>query len=66
MVALIGRETAGEVPPVLNGDDIMRLAGVAAGPSLGRLIKKLRNAQLNGEIKTTEEATALLVGSSLL
>lgn len=42
-------------PPLLNGDDLRQL-GIPGGPELGRLLKKIRQAQLNGELRTREEA----------
>lgn len=42
-------------PPLLNGDDLRQL-GIPGGPQLGRLLKKIRQAQLDGELKTREEA----------
>jgi hypothetical protein len=42
-------------PPLLNGDDLRQL-GIPGGPDLGRLLKKIRQAQLNGELRTREEA----------
>ncbi|MDG2222477.1 MAG: CCA tRNA nucleotidyltransferase [Rubripirellula sp.] len=42
-------------PPLLNGDDLRQL-GIPGGPELGRLLKRTREAQLNRELQTREEA----------
>lgn len=43
------------VRPLLNGHDLQRL-GVVRGPQLGRLLRELRAAQLDGEILSQAEA----------
>ncbi len=45
------------VRPLLNGHDLQQL-GVARGPQLGRLLRKLRAAQLDGEISNHADAEA--------
>ena len=44
--------------PLLDGGDLLR-TGIRPGPKLGRLLKLVRTAQLDGQIGTTEEAMAL-------
>ncbi len=41
--------------PLLNGHDLMRLGGVP-GPTLGQLAEELYVAQLEGEVRTREQA----------
>jgi tRNA nucleotidyltransferase (CCA-adding enzyme) len=44
--------------PHLTGDDLLAL-GVAAGPSLGHIFRRLRNARLDGETTTREDEKRL-------
>jgi tRNA nucleotidyltransferase/poly(A) polymerase len=44
--------------PLVNGHDLSE-AGVPRGPKLGELLTLVRNAQLDGQIQTREEAIAL-------
>lgn len=41
---------------LLNGEEIMEILGIKAGPQLGNIIKELHNAQMNGDILTPEAA----------
>ena len=43
------------IPPLLRGDDLLAL-GLPPGPALGRLLTELRDRQLEGELRTREEA----------
>lgn len=45
--------------PLLDGRDLMT-AGVPQGPAVGRLLARLRELQLDGEIRTREQALAWL------
>lgn len=47
-------------PPLLDGTEVSRRAGVPPGPELGRLVRRLRRAQIEGRIGTPAEAVALL------
>ncbi len=52
-------------PPLLTGDDLLA-RGIPAGPRYKDLLQRVRDAQLDGEVRTREEALALaeeLVGS---
>jgi len=51
-----------EPRPLLDGDEIGRRLGLAPGPELGAAVKRLREAQVRGEVRTREEAEALLSG----
>lgn len=47
------------IKPHINGDDLKAL-GVEPGPRYAVLLRRLRNAWLDGEVKTEEEEKALL------
>ena len=42
-------------PPLLNGEDLMKL-GMTPGPAMGALLNEIREKQLQDELKTPEEA----------
>jgi hypothetical protein len=44
-------------PPLLSGDDLLA-AGVPAGRSIGAALLKARQLQLDGVVKTPDEALA--------
>ena len=46
--------------PILNGNEIMKLLKLKPSPAVGKLILKLREAQLRGTIKTKEQAKKFL------
>jgi len=43
-----------DITPALNGSDLIAL-GQAAGPALGRLLEKLRDARLDGQVQARAE-----------
>jgi poly(A) polymerase len=45
------------IPPLVRGDDLLAL-GLASGPALGALLAEVRERQLEGELKTRDEALA--------
>jgi hypothetical protein len=45
--------------PLLNGHDVMDL-GYSTGPKVGEILNFIRGKQVEGEIKTREEALKLL------
>jgi poly(A) polymerase len=45
-------------PPLITGDDLIAL-GLAPGPKFKELLETLRDAQLNGEVRTPAEALEL-------
>lgn len=47
------------VPALLKGRDLRPL-GIAPGPNMGKILQKVRVAQLNGDINDREDATALV------
>ena len=46
-------------PPLVDGHQVMAALGLDSGPYVGRILAALREAQLEGEVATTEEALAL-------
>ncbi len=44
------------IPKLINGTEIMDILKINQSPQLGIIIKKLHDAQLNGDISTREEA----------
>ena len=46
-----------EMRPLLNGEEIMVLLGIAPGPRVGEVIRHLMDRQVEGDIATKEEAT---------
>jgi poly(A) polymerase len=46
-------------PPLITGDDLVAM-GLEPGAQFKELLEKVRDAQLNGEIRTREEALALV------
>lgn len=45
-------------PPLIDGDDL-RTAGISPGPIFKKLLRQIRDAQLEGQISTREEAIEL-------
>ena len=46
-------------PPLINGQDILNQLGLPSGPEVGRLLRMVREAQLDNEVETFQEALAL-------
>ena len=46
-------------PPLVDGNEVMRALGLPPGEEVGRLLNLVREAQLDGEIKSKQEALAL-------
>jgi len=51
-------------PPLLTGGDVMALLGVSPGPEVGQALRRVAEAQALGEVRTPEEARALLQSSA--
>jgi poly(A) polymerase len=49
------------LPHLLNGLEIMEIAGIPPGPEVGRIKDALRDLHLAGELTTAEEAREWLV-----
>lgn len=47
-------------PALLSGGDLLRAFGLQPGPQIGELLEVVREAQVSGEVRTREEALALL------
>jgi tRNA nucleotidyltransferase (CCA-adding enzyme) len=47
-------------PRLLTGGEVQELLGVPAGPDVGRALTAVRQAQVDGRVRTREEAVALL------
>ena len=50
------KETLKPLPKLLDGKEIMSILNVQPSPLLGNVINALKEAQLNGEVNTREEA----------
>ncbi|HTZ87148.1 MAG TPA: HD domain-containing protein [Solirubrobacteraceae bacterium] len=48
--------------PLLRGDELAEHLGIAPGPRIGMLLTELAQAQYAGEVRTREQALALLEG----
>ena len=46
-------------PPLVTGDDL-KVLGIPPGKRYSELLRKIRDAQLDGEVKTKAEALALI------
>ena len=44
------------LPKLLDGKEIMELLEISASPELGKIIEKLKEAQISSEVNTKEEA----------
>lgn len=47
-------------PRLLTGAEIQELLGIAPGPEMGRVLKTVRQAQIDGRVRTKEEAVGFL------
>lgn len=45
---------------LVSGQDVMATVGIAPGPDVGRLLEAVREAQLNGQVASVEQAKELL------
>jgi putative nucleotidyltransferase with HDIG domain len=52
------REAA--VPPLVRGEDVMAALGLPPGPAVGRVLRRAREAQALGLVRTRDEALAWL------
>ncbi|MES1244451.1 MAG: hypothetical protein ABUT39_22795 [Acidobacteriota bacterium] len=55
-------ETLFDPPRLLDGAEVQALLGLSPGPDVGRALHAVREAQVDGRIKTKEDAIALLKG----
>ncbi len=49
-------------PKLVNGHDLMDEFGLEEGPRIGELLEAVREAQVEGEVRTQEDALALVEG----
>jgi len=49
-------------PRLLTGEEVQELLGIPPGPELGRALAAVRQAQVDGRVRTREEAVGLLQG----
>lgn len=54
------REEILRPPRLVSGEDVQRIVGVAPGPPIGSLLARLRRLQVEGSVRTREEALAEL------
>jgi hypothetical protein len=47
-------------PPLVRGEDVMAALGLAPGPAVGRALRRAREAQALGLVRTRDEALAWL------
>jgi tRNA nucleotidyltransferase (CCA-adding enzyme) len=62
LVDLARREGATllDPPRLLGGADVQQILGIPPGPEVGRVLEAVRAAQVDGKIRSREEAVALL------
>jgi hypothetical protein len=46
--------------PLIDGYDVQRECGLRPGPQIGQLLETVREAQVSGDVRTREEALALV------
>ena len=50
------QETIKPLPKLLDGNDIIKQFNISPSPTLGEILDKLHEAQINGDVNTKEEA----------
>jgi poly(A) polymerase len=50
------RERPSRLSPLVTGEDVMRVRGIAPGPEVGRIKRRLEELVIDGEITPTREA----------
>ena len=56
------RERLKDLPPLLNGNEVMEILNIKQGKELGEIIKALHNAQVEKTVTTKEEAIKFVKG----
>ena len=56
------RVTLKPLPKLLDGVEIMEIKGIKQSPELGKIINALKEAQLNGDVNTKDEAIEFVKG----
>ena len=54
------RKTLKPLPKLLDGNEIMQIKRIKQSPELGEIINALKEAQLNGDVNTKDEAIAFV------
>lgn len=64
LVDLARREGAAIIDPprLLSGQDVQTILGIAPGPEIGRALAAVRQAQVEGRVRTREEAVGVVRG----
>ena len=57
---LAKKETMKPLPKLLDGKEIMDIIGIQPSPELGKIIEALKEAQLNGEVVTKDDAVKFI------
>ncbi|HET9208758.1 MAG TPA: hypothetical protein VFR03_00080, partial [Thermoanaerobaculia bacterium] len=57
-------ETLFDPPRLLTGGEVQELLGVPSGPQVGKSLAAVRQAQVDGKVRTREEAVKLLKGQT--
>jgi hypothetical protein len=47
-------------PRLLSGEEVQRILGIVPGPEVGRVLAAVRQAQVDGRVRTREEAVGLI------
>ena len=50
------RDTMKPLPKLIDGNEVMQIKKIKQSPLLGEILNALKEAQLNGDINTKEEA----------
>ncbi|HEX4965012.1 MAG TPA: hypothetical protein VF173_29660 [Thermoanaerobaculia bacterium] len=64
LVDLARREGAALIDPprLVTGEEVQTLLGIAPGPEVGRVLAAVRQAQIDGRVRTREEAVGVVAG----
>jgi len=60
-IRALGEKQAGAPAPLLSGEEVMQALGIPPGPAIGKYLAQLREAQLQGDISTRDDAIAFLI-----
>jgi poly(A) polymerase len=63
LTAALDRRDAGNVAPLVRGDELAAEVGIAPGPRLGELLAEIAEARYAGEVTTATEAISLARGA---
>ena len=55
------KDTLKPIPKLIDGHKIMKLKNINQGPLLGKILCELKEAQLNGDINSKEEAIDFII-----